>query len=126
MVGLMFADGTTASSNAFAIGIYTGAGGFTLAKFVGTLTNMTVTNIITDLAHHVASLMRLRLVWTASNTWAWAISSAAGPFTDFSSSTISATLTPTHFGPFVSSWSQAFQSVASFQYVRVNESDLSV
>ena len=127
MAGLVFADGTTAASNAVAVGIYYTTNSPIIARWAGTLTNMSTTNIDTAVGvGYPDSWMFMRLIWTASNTWAWALSPDGISWTDFEASTFAATLTPTYFGVFVSSWSTTFVSAAAFEYIRVAESDLSV
>jgi hypothetical protein len=127
MAGLLFADGTTATSNATAIGLYHTTTGVILARWVGTLTNMTTTNLLTDLTYTVTNNWDyLRLIWSATNTFEYALSPDGVSWSDFADTGWSATLTPTHFGPFVSSWNRTETCLASFEYVRVTESDLSV
>lgn len=127
MLGLMFADGTTTGSTATSVGIYATTGGPILARWAGTITNMSTTNLFTDLTYGLThQWVYLRLIWSASNTFEFAISLDGISWTDFGNTGWAATLTPTHFGPWVSGWSQTFVQDAAFEYVRVAESDLSV
>jgi hypothetical protein len=88
---------------------------------------MSTTNLTTVIPRGLELVwLYLRLVWTAANTWGFAWSPDGVSWTDYNFSTFAATMTPTHFGPWVSSWGQTVPLVASFEYVRVTESDLSV
>ena len=127
MFGVVFSDGTAATSNAVAFGVYATGAGPVAARWAGTLTNMSTSNLITDLPYGTdVGWVHMMLVWTATNTWAWGLSVGGVDFTDYGSSTFAATLAPTHIGLWVSSWSQSFPSEAAFEYLRMSESDQSV
>lgn len=129
MAGLVFANGTSDSSNAVGIGFVLVASTLTVAinSFTGTLTNASAAGAAGSVsAGGQVGWIHLRLVWTAANTWAYAWSPDGISYTDLGASTFASTMTPTHFGVFVSSWSAAGPYVASFEYLRVTESDLSV
>lgn len=80
----------------------------------------------TDYRSPASTHLYLRLIWTAANTFAVNHSWDGVTWIDSSSSTISDTLTPTHFGVSVSTWGGSTVAYAQFEYVRVYESDLSV
>jgi hypothetical protein len=126
--GLVFADGVVAGSEAVAAKLQypTVSGQITQSLLAGTLTNMTV-NVTTTLnSSGAGNMVYLRLIWSAANTWkyywsfdgqVWVQHRTAG----------SRTMTPTHFGLFVSTGNvTAFDRVAAFEYFRVTESDLSL
>lgn len=124
--GLIFTDGTTSASNAVGFG--------TLAQWNhfaprGTLTAMSST-VVTETEYRFSMTdmtLLYRLVWTAANTWAWAISPDYGStWTDYTSTTFSHTLTPTHIGFFATSWASAMRGLVNFPYLRVYDADLSI
>lgn len=126
MFGVIYTDGTTTTSNAVSFGLYQSNNAAPiLARFAGTLTNMTVTNLFTQMSYVLSQEVRLRLAWTAANTWDWGLSGKAGPFTDFGGSGFSATLSPTHYGVFVSAWGSGIPHSIAFDYFRVALADLS-
>lgn len=72
---------------------------------------------------HPKAFEYLRLVWTATNTFKYLVSHDGVSWANyFSDNTTS--LTPTHFGMTVSAYNLSTQ-MASFEYVRVTEADLS-
>lgn len=123
MVGVLFTDGTANTDNAVALALYQQNGPPMFARFVGTLGAMTTTNLGT-VAYHLNAHSRLRLAWTAANTWDFSLSGPIGPFTDFGFSGFSSTMTPTHYGVFVSAWGSGFPAAVAFRYLRVTEANL--
>lgn len=89
----------------------------------GTITNM-------DWASHsaISTLnggLFIRYVWETTNTFSWNISPNGAVWTAMGDADQSKTLAPTHFGPFVTTYTNAAPSVASYDYLRVYEADLS-
>lgn len=120
MLGLMFTDGTTSGANAVSVGPYVTTGSPIVARWAGTVTSMTTTNIYSDPPHgFLDQWLYMQLEWSATNTWGWAFSIDGISWTDWGAGTFAATLAPTHFGPWVSSWGVAYVNTASFEYVRV-------
>lgn len=129
MLGLLFANGTSTGDSISAVSLYmsNNAAVTVLATFSGTYTTATVSNVISDMDAAAPLIpFYMRLVWTAANTWAWALSYDGLSWTDFNSSTFAVTLTPTHFGVWATSWAQPYPAPATFDYVRVYDADLSV
>lgn len=124
-VGLVFTDGTAATSTIAGFGDLSGFGTTT---FTGTLTTATVGGTASALERQRlhGGMVHARWVWEASNTFSWALSVDGANWTKFNSGDLSTTITPTHFGLFVSSWSVADPITAVFHYLRVNEADLSI
>lgn len=124
--GLAFTDGTVDASNVIGFG---GLSNFSIAAPAGTLTSAASGPIAGTLERSYLhqGLFTARLIWTAANTFAWAISPDGGTtWTDWGSSTIAHTFTPDHIGFFVTGWGAATPNVVSFAYLRVYEADLSV
>lgn len=124
--GLIFTDGTAATSNIAAFGPMTTAGATGLSVPSGTLTAATsnVTTAGTTPTNY--SEVFLRWVWSAANTFELAVSPDGEAWVDFSLTTFSRTFTPTHMGLWVTNWGAATQNVAAFRYFRVYDADLSV
>jgi len=72
---------------------------------------------------HPYGFLYLRLVWTGANTFKFLVSHDAVSWVDYFSEE-SATMTPTHFGMAVTA-NNSYTQMASFEYVRVTEADLS-
>lgn len=68
--------------------------------------------------------MYQRLIWTAANTWKFQWSYDGTFWMTHSSG--ARTLTPTHFGLNVSTWGGGTQRLATWDYFRVTEADLSL
>jgi len=127
MAGVTISDGTTSTSNMVRAGFY--LGGTPLRRFTfaeGTFTAH-ATAAGDEINHDNASqgIAYVQLIWTASNTFKsrWSIDGVTwyDPF-----GTDAQTMTPTHYGVWVSTWGGAVPSLASFNYIRVYDSDLSV
>lgn len=124
--GLAFTDGTVDASNVIGLG---GLSNFSMVAPVGTLTSVGSGPIGHTLERSQLhqGLITARLIWTAANTFAWAISPDGGTtWTDWGSSTLAHTFTPDHIGFFVTGWGATAPNIASFAYLRVYEADLSV
>lgn len=129
MWGLIFTDGTTTSSTVAGHAIYQGNNvALTInANFTGTPTSMSVSNVHSDLDPGFVHMgLYMRLIWTATNTFAWSFSLDGVNWSDFDASTFAQTITPTHFGVWASTWGQAYTVPAAFDYFRVYDADLSV
>jgi hypothetical protein len=126
-MGILFADGTSSTSNAAVFG---GLSNYSLITAVGTLTSMgagTPGQTYENRFLLQSPLTLIRLIWTTTNTFAWAISPDYGTsWTDWDGGTFSHTFTPTHIGFFATSWSGTVRYAASWPYLRVYEADLSV
>lgn len=124
--GLVFADGTATTSNVMLGAPVSGAipavwmRGGTFANLNGT------SNLVAG--YGSPGIMFARLIWSAANTFKVFVSpsGADGSWTKLTlPSTYSKTMTPTHFGLGVTQWGIANDAVATFEYLRVYESDLS-
>lgn len=126
MGGLVFSDGTAAGSNKVGNTTYMNA-----TQRRHTLSEGTFTAHSTAAGDHIMGptagygLHYLQLIWVSANTWKsrWSIDGVTwrdqfGTFSD--------TMTPTTFGIWVSTWGGTDPGVATFHYVRVYDSDLSV
>ncbi len=125
-MGVCFTDGTTATDEIAMAGIEVFGGSFFLKENAGTITNFTIVNNNADsLDLWTAGRIYLRCVWTAANTFenAWSVDGVS--WTDHGAGSFSRTMTPTHFGVYANNVGASADSTASFDYIRVSESDLS-
>lgn len=125
-VGLIFADGTAASSNCI-IGGHLGGGNRRISVRSGTLTSISATEGEIPIGDHsTGGWLHIRFIWSAANTFKIQVS-PTGADNSWSELTLASsfarTLTPTHMGFFVSDFSGTNALVASFEYLRVYESD---
>ena len=128
MSGLVITDGTTTTSNAVAFFRYYESTKQTHVYEArsGTLTAMSTIEY-TGLLYNQASPSYLRLIWSAANTFKVQFSLNGVQWMDDNVGSFAHTITPTHYGVFVSNWATATQeSMADFEYFRVTESDLYV
>lgn len=131
--GILFTDGTATTSNAFFVGLEM-IGGTSDAQVTerrGTLTDSQgdgSTAITGDLFIGISSWSRvhLRAIWSAANTFEMAMSLDGVTWTDRGATTFAQTMTPTHAGFAVSTQGGNDEFLASFDYLRVDASDLSV
>lgn len=65
-----------------------------------------------------------RLVWVAANSFKYLFSHDGVSWADYFGA-VAVTLSPTHFGMTVTSWGTSVPQMASFEYIRVTQSDLS-
>lgn len=125
--GICFTDGTASSSNFAGCGIQLFGGAIYLKQNGGTVTNIAITNTNVDIVENGGPQNRLylRCVWTAANTFenAWSLDGVS--WSDFGGGSFSVTMTPTHFGPYLNNQGSTADNLASFDYLRINESDLS-
>jgi hypothetical protein len=129
MVGIFFSDGVTATDNVNTLFAYhqDNANAYLdILPMHGTFTNVaTAETGISDQPSLLRVTFYLRLIWSASNTFKAQYSYNNIWWNNLDMS-ISDTLTPTHIGVFASTWSDAGPGQATFEYLRVTESDLSV
>ena len=135
-IGFGFTDGTAAASNS-AIAAYSTVtdqeadpDGF-VRMSGGTLTDWeNATNTLTRIQRSANpfGLLYMRLIWTAANSFQMALSTDGVSWTALLSTTLSKTITPTHFGFVVASkaTTSGEDLITSFDYLRVYDSDLSV
>jgi hypothetical protein len=122
--GVGFADGTTTSSNAH--------GGFFNDQHTdgpthewrnGPMNNLNTPTALDTLSDHVVVVRRfVRCVWTAANTFSIQISTDGINWITTDSAR-SFTMTPTHFGIFVSSWGGTHTAAITAEYLRITETD---
>lgn len=125
-IGLMFTDGTTDSDNAVVCRRTNESDG-RVFKSAGTLTAYTGgTNTAVNTDFNLGVGLYLRLVWTAANSFAASVSIDGITWDDLGLGTWTRTMTPTHFGLFVSAQGGSETGMATFRYFRVYDSDLSV
>lgn len=124
-VGIVLADGTTTTSGVMFAGVGSGTTQVAFHR-QGTFTAFSGTSSTTAL-HGIRGKLFVRLVWSATNTFKMEVS-PSGADGSWSRLTLPAsqtdTLTPTHFGVAVSNWGVTGGGLATFEYVRVYESDL--
>lgn len=132
-VGICFTDGTTATDN-IALARYVNGGTANAELYrasAGTLTSFTSSvNIslpgVLMMKPAPMAFLYFRLIWTAANSFAVNMSHDGVTWHAFdSTNTFSKTMTPTHFGPIVSTNGGSRVKSAAFEYLRVYESDLS-
>ena len=124
-IGIGFTDGTTGASGLAACRGWAAAA---LMGFIGgTLTNFdsTWTNYMTRGEAGQTGLQYMRCIWKSANTFRIMISPDGVSWDDIAAADLTRTLTPTHFGVFCSNYGQADAAIASYEYFRVTESDLS-
>jgi hypothetical protein len=121
-MGLMFTDGTASGSNTIHALTYAGLYGI----WSGTLTTLIATNHGQDSVRMAdIGMIYLRHIWSAADSYKSQISRDGFVWLDHSANTVSKTLTPTHFGIWVSSDGNSART-AVFEYFRVTEADLSL
>ncbi len=120
-----FTDGTIGSSAVALTRIWAAA---SQTRFdAGTLTafDSAGTNYMTRGVAYITTHLFLRCIWKSANTFRIMISPDGVSWDDIAGVNISRTITPTHFGLFVSNYGQGDAAIASYEYFRVYESDLS-
>lgn len=132
-VGICFTDGTTASDNIALFRFTEGGTGDTdrfrvsagtLTSFFGDVNNTVPNRNIMETVP--MPFVYVRLVWTGSNAFAVSLSGDGVTWhANDATATFAKTMTPTHFGPIVSTNSGTVVKSAAFEYLRVYESDLS-
>lgn len=124
-IGLLFTDGTAATSTIAAFGDLSQFG---TTSLTGTLTNASAGGAAANLERlrlH-QGLIHVRWVWEATNTFSWNISVDGTTWTKLNGGDLTTTITPTHMGLWVSAWSVGNPITAAFRYLRVYEADLSI
>lgn len=130
MIGLMFSDGVLATSNAIVLMLYNGGTSTTCDLWSGTITNIATTVgailVPPDRGFVVNPFMHMRLIWSAANNFKVQLSPDGVSWTDFAFGTKTVTLTPTHYGIFVSKWGGSQRMIGTFEYFRAYDADKSV
>jgi hypothetical protein len=126
--GLLFSDGTAATSNYF--GVFTGPVSTTSGQFTaysGTFTAATTDHGPYNLTgwSNAFGLVYLREIWKTTNTFKMQMSIDGVTWTDFGEGDMTFTMTPTRIGLLVSNYANTSPSLASHEYLRVNEVDAS-
>jgi len=128
IAGLCFTDGATTVDDMVSIGLQLSATGYAL-----TLTHGAITNFDTDFTILRASGLPtitgglyLRLVWTATNTFAAAVSPDGVSWTAYGAAADTFIHVPTHFGIFATTYGATVPAVATFDCFKVYDADLSV
>lgn len=131
--GVLFTDGTLATSSLYGTSMFGSDNAFTTGGVVsrdGTLTAL-VSNgqfyggLTNGLANGTPVIIYLRAVWKAANTWQSSVSIDGVSYGNRGLADQTFTMTPTHFGVFVSSGGNTVEWQASFDYLRVYDADLS-
>jgi hypothetical protein len=134
MSGLCFTDGTAVGSLIVTQHIYTdtitpfmSTRMLTSSPWEGNINNVVDNGAPTFTNFHTSDAVYLRLIWVSANTWAWTVSTNGEDWTDLADAAEAVTMTPTHIGLLVSDWgSAATDSMCTFDYLRVYDTDLSV
>lgn len=128
MAGIWFTDGTSSSSNVAAL--WWSIPQATIRFETGTITSVGdppagVVSTISQMQFN--QWLYMRVVWKSANTWALNYSLDGVSWTRQSfSATYSKTMTPTHFGLSGTTWNGGTPTMATYQYFRVYNADLSV
>ena len=125
VVGIVFSDGTTSTDNIAAVDVNFPGTNETINVRNGTFTAIGNDSNATINARATAAIY-LRLGWTATNTFVANISTDGVTWTRLSTTAMTRTLTPTHFGLTWTKWGATNPAVATFDYFRVYESDETV
>jgi len=127
-VGLCFANGTTSASGLLSALYQYSTGDYGYQYFMaGTLADGNVVGNTLQTASeqpHPVAFEYMRLVWVAANSFKFLVSHDGVSWADYLGA-YAMTLSPTHFGMTVTSWGATAPQMASFEYVRVTQSDLS-
>ena len=129
-IGVCFTDGTATTSNVALSRLHRTGNDATYRTGAGTLTsfNTDINNSLVNAADHLPfGFIYMRLVWDATNNFKASFGDGVS-WTDFDATGVSfaKTMTPTHFGIHVSTQSGTIANIATFQYFRVYDADLSV
>lgn len=120
--GLLFSDGTSSTSNViWGISFLDAAYGFNHTWRTGTFTNISSTIITERRPILVGGWIYQRMIWRATNTWSFEISSDGVSWTDYDNGNENFALTPTHFGFGVSTWGGTLSQIASFEFFNVTD-----
>jgi len=126
--GISFSNGTATTSDHAGIEVVTqGAGSPLIRNIEGTWTayQNSVTNIWANPPNGLFQIY-MRVIWESANTFSGAISFNGSQWFDRGAGTFSQTMTPTHFGFWVTAETEATPHQVVFDYLRVYDSDLSV
>jgi len=130
MAGIIFADGTSGASKCVvSMPYWSSAENWIMSFREGTLDGIgsTYTNIPMNEGPQPWPWLYQRLVWKDANrfTYGWSIDGVTYDWA-LTGAGWSVTTTPTHYGLWVSSWGTSTRGMASYEYFRVTESDLSL
>jgi len=131
--GICFSEGNTATDDT--IICYWNSGDVSTDSTFGSKRGIAMTSVSTALAAANTSqaastplgMIYLRLIWTGTNAWKINMSIDGVTWTDWGTGALAGTIAPAYFGVFV--WTEdtsTLEGLASFEYLRVTESDLSV
>lgn len=122
MSGLLFSNGTTASSTiVWAMPHQDTGAGFVHSFRTGTFGTVGTTIVTERRAALIGGWLYQRLIWRAVNTWSLEISPDGVSWTEYANGNETISMTPTHFGFGVSSWGSAFDQIATFEYFDVTD-----
>ena len=118
-----FTDGTTSAANIVGVS----GTNSQINRSAGTVTAIGSELNLGSASGGVANAwLYVRVVWVSSNTFQIQVSPDGVTWTNMGTSSHAITITPTHFGVGVAGWAHGEDVIASFEYLRVYESDLSV
>ena len=125
MVAAGFCDGTVAGSTRSSASLYRDNGDSLLISATnGTFTSHAAATW-DETNSQIGSHLYLRYIWTAVNTFKALVSTDGVSWTDFDNTAATVSYTPTHFFVMASTWGGIQPSLATFEYIRITESDLS-
>ncbi len=129
VAGIAFTDGTATTSNVASAVLMNFDTTFITNQARlrhGTMTAMSGSATLMTAIGLGVQQVYLRIIWKSANTFQAAISLDGVTWTNQAMSNVSKTMTPTHIGFIASTWANTLEHLASFDYLRVYDSDLSV
>ena len=126
MTGLIFTDGVSSTSNCIIAMPYWHTSGVIMSFRSGTLTSISSDygGLNMSDAWMPFPFLYQRLIWTSANTFKYLWSMDGVTWEDHYGAKAK-TMTPTHYGVYVSTWGGSVQVASAFEYFRVTEADLS-
>ena len=125
-MGVCFTDGVEATDEFAGSGIEVFNTEYFLKENAGTITNFTIVNNNADVIDLLnTGRIYIRCVWTATDTFENSWSPDGVTWSDHAVGSFSRTMTPTHFGVYANNVGADADCIASWDYIRVTESDLS-
>ncbi len=130
LVGIGLSDGVTASDTRAMIYVQRSEGGEAepqtqINHTDGTFTAHANAHWAVEYASE-SSRLYLRYIWAAANSFKAYLSPDGVSWTAFGNGAASLTMTPSHFFVSASTWASAAVGIATFDYLRVTEADLSL
>lgn len=126
-IGLAFTDGTAGSSNLFSV-LYAWVASQGYYFYLGTLTDISSSfqtlDAGVDPPQH-SGLLYVRAIWKSANTFTGQYSANGRVWTKFGASDQAKTMTPTGFGPVLTTWGGGEDLTVTYRYFRVTAADLS-